>query len=118
MSSFPFNTDGFDIVAQDVLIENSLILNGDDAFAVQSGSQNVVMRGGFLGGPGSHGLSVGSLGQNQGKFANVSDIIFDDFSIHGAVYGARFKSWIGGQGLVSSIRGRADARRETLHGAT
>lgn len=33
--SFPFNTDGFDIVAQDVLIENSLILNGDDAFAIQ-----------------------------------------------------------------------------------
>lgn len=77
------------------------------------------MRGGFLGGPGCHGLSVGSLGQNQGKFANVSDIIFDDFSIHGAVYGARFKSWIGGQGLVSCVViGNKGARADLPRPAT
>lgn len=100
---FPFNTDAFDIVASNVTIEDSTILNGDDAFAIQSGSHDVVIRGGLLAGPGCHGMSIGSLGQNQGKFANVSNILFDDISVHGAVYGARFKSWIGGQGYVENI---------------
>jgi hypothetical protein len=37
-----------------------------------------------------HGLSTGSLGQNQGLFANVSNIWFDNINVISAVYAARF----------------------------
>ncbi|CZR64156.1 probable exopolygalacturonase [Phialocephala subalpina] len=100
--SFPFNTDGFDVTGTNIKISNSVIFNGDDAIAVQSGSHNVLFQGGTIGYQ-SHGMSVGSLGQNQASFANVSNIHFDDITVINAVYAARFKSWIGGQGLVKNI---------------
>lgn len=100
--SFPFNTDGFDVGATDVQILNSVIFNGDDAIAVQSGSHTVLFRGGTIGYQ-SHGMSIGSLGQDQSEFANVSDILFDDITVVDAVYAARFKSWQGGQGLARNI---------------
>ncbi|KAG8862562.1 hypothetical protein FRB96_001119 [Tulasnella sp. 330] len=89
--------------ATNVLIEDSVILNGDDAFAVTSGSENVTISRALIGGPGCHGTSIGSLGQNQGLFATVSNVLFTDITAVGAVYGARFKSWVGGQGLAKNI---------------
>ncbi|KAJ9630570.1 hypothetical protein H2203_001093 [Taxawa tesnikishii (nom. ined.)] len=99
---FPFNTDGFDVTGTNVQIVDSVIYNGDDAIAVQTGSHNVLFRGNTIGYQ-SHGMSIGSLGQNQAAFANVSDIVFDDNTVINAVYGARFKSWVGGQGLARNI---------------
>ena len=101
-SGFPFNTDGFGINAQNVEITNFTIYNGDDAFAIQTGAHNVSIHHGTVG-YASHGLSIGSLGQNQGLFANVSDIHFDSITMIDTVYAARFKSWIGGQGLARNI---------------
>lgn len=100
--SFPFNTDGFDVTGTNIQILNSLIFNGDDAIAVQSGSRNIFFRGGTIGYQ-SHGMSIGSLGQNQASFANVSNVTFDDVTVVDAVYAARFKSWEGGQGLAKNI---------------
>jgi polygalacturonase len=100
--SFPFNTDGFDITATSVEILNSVIFNGDDAIAVQSGSHDVLFQGGTIGYQ-SHGMSVGSLGQNQASFANVTNIVFNDITAVNSVYAARFKSWVGGQGLAKNI---------------
>ena len=99
---FPFNTDGFDVGGTDISILNSVIFNGDDAIAVQAGANNVLFQGGTIGYQ-SHGMSIGSLGQNQGKWANVSNIMFDDITVINAVYAARFKSWIGGKGLAKNI---------------
>ena len=48
-------------------------------------------------------MSIGSLGQNQASFANVSNITFDDITVISGVYAARFKSWVGGQGLAQGI---------------
>ncbi|KZT68965.1 glycoside hydrolase family 28 protein [Daedalea quercina L-15889] len=100
--SFPFNTDGFDVTATDVKILNSIIYNADDAVAVQSGSHNILFQGGTIGYQ-THGMSIGSLGQNQASFANVSNIHFDDITVVNGVYASRFKSWIGGQGLAQNI---------------
>lgn len=100
--SFPFNTDGFDVTGTNVRIYNSVIYNGDDAIAVQSGSHGVLFQGGAIGYQ-THGMSIGSLGQNQGLFANVSDIHFDDVTVINGVYAARFKSWEGGQGLAKNV---------------
>jgi hypothetical protein len=51
----------------------------------------------------STGLSIGSLGKSQGKFANVSNIHFDRITVAGGLYAARLKSWVGGQGLVENV---------------
>lgn len=101
-TAFPFNTDGFDVTGTNIRILNSVIFNGDDAIAVQSGSHDVLFRGGTIGYQ-SHGMSIGSLGQNQASFANVTNIAFDDITVINAVYAARFKSWLGGQGLARNI---------------
>jgi polygalacturonase len=85
--SFPFNTDGFDATGTDIRILDSVIFNGDDAIAVQSGSHNVLFQGGTIGYQ-SHGMSIGSLGQNQASFANVSNITFNDITVVNAVYTA------------------------------
>jgi polygalacturonase len=100
--SFPFNTDGFDVTGTNIKILNSVIFNGDDAIAVQSGSRDILFQGGTIGYQ-SHGMSIGSLGQEQGSFANVSNIKFNDMTVINAVYAARFKSWIGGQGLTRNV---------------
>lgn len=100
--SFPFNTDGFDVSATDVTITNSVIFNGDDAIAVTSGAHNVLFQGNTIGYQ-THGMSIGSLGQNQASFANVSNITFNDNTVINGVYASRFKSWVGGQGLAKNI---------------
>lgn len=101
-SGFPFNTDAFDVTGTDIKILNSVIFNGDDAVAIQSGAHDILFEGGTIGYQ-SHGMSIGSLGQNQGSFANVSNIKFNDVTVINAVYAARFKSWIGGQGLARNV---------------
>lgn len=100
--SFPFNTDGLDVGASNVAITNGQIYNGDDAIAIQSGAHNVLFQNNVIGFE-THGMSVGSLGQNQADYANVSNIRFDNNVVSGGLYAARFKSWIGGQGLARNI---------------
>ena len=59
--------------ATNVVIDGFTIANGDDAVAIQSGASNVLVKNGFVSHH-SHGMSVGSLGQNQGLYANVSNV--------------------------------------------
>ena len=59
--------------ANGVVIDGFTISNGDDAVAIQSGAANVLVQNGFVGHH-SHGMSIGSLGQNQGLFASVSNV--------------------------------------------
>lgn len=95
-SKFPFNTDGFDVGATDVTITNSNIFNGDDAIAINDGANNVLFKHATIGFE-THGMSVGSLGSKPASPADVQNIRFEDVTIEGGLYGARFKSWIGGQ---------------------
>lgn len=66
-------TRGLDYRAKDVVIDGFTISNGDDAVAIQSGASNILVQNGFVGHH-SHGMSIGSLGQNQGLFASVSNV--------------------------------------------
>lgn len=93
--SFPFNTDGFDVSATNVEITKSVIYNGDDACAVGSGSSGIRFHDNVIGYQ-THGMSIGSLGENQAQYATVSDVHFYDNTVINGVYGARFKSWEGG----------------------
>ncbi|KAJ0159171.1 putative exopolygalacturonase C [Colletotrichum tanaceti] len=101
-SNFPFNTDGFDVGATDVTITNSNIFNGDDAIAINDGARNVLFRDATIGFE-THGMSVGSLGSKPASPADVQNIRFEDVTVRGGLYAARFKSWIGGQGLARNI---------------
>ena len=61
--------------------------NGDDCVSVINGARDVVAQNGFCGFS-SHGLSIGSLGRN-GAEHTVQDILFKNWTMEGAVYGAR-----------------------------
>ena len=93
--SFPFNANGFDVTETNIAITDGVIFNADDAIAVQSGSHNVLFQHGTIGYQ-TYGMSIGSLGQGQAAYANVSSITFADIAAANAVHAARFKSWQGG----------------------
>ncbi|KAL0952793.1 hypothetical protein HGRIS_007018 [Hohenbuehelia grisea] len=99
--SFPFNTDGFNLSGQNITLDGYYGHNGDDCVSVVNGARNILAQNGFCGFS-SHGLSIGSLGRN-GANQTVKDVIFKNWTMDGAVYGARFKSWTGGQGFADNV---------------
>ncbi|KAG6805545.1 hypothetical protein H0H92_014987, partial [Tricholoma furcatifolium] len=50
----------------------------------------------------SHGLSIGSLGAD-GAYQTVQNVLFKNWTMDGAVYGSRFKSWTGGNGFADNV---------------
>ncbi|GFZ45367.1 hypothetical protein JCM24511_03093 [Saitozyma sp. JCM 24511] len=56
-----------------VVNPSPLVVNGDDAITVENGAENVTVRNALIGGPGCHGTSVGSLGQDQTVFNRVKN---------------------------------------------
>ncbi|KAI0800508.1 pectin lyase fold/virulence factor [Fomes fomentarius] len=98
--SFPFNTDGFSAGGTDLLFENNHIQNGDDCLTVGSGAKNIHFRNSYC--EGGHGLSIGSLGKG-GAVADVQNVLIENVIMKNSLYGARFKSWTGGNGLARNI---------------
>ncbi|KAI9045547.1 putative extracellular exo-polygalacturonase [Aspergillus affinis] len=101
-SSFPFNTDGFDVKGTNIRISDSIMYNGDDAIAVGSESHNIVFERNTIGYQ-THGMSIGSLGKDPSDITNITNLRFEDVTVNGGLYAARFKSWAGGQGLVKNV---------------
>ncbi|KAJ7160702.1 putative endopolygalacturonase, partial [Mycena filopes] len=104
--SFPFNTDGerrawINISGQNITVDGYYGHNGDDCISVINGARNVFATNGFCGFS-SHGLSIGSLG-SKGSFQTVQGVVFKNWTMDGAVYGARFKSWTGGAGFADNV---------------
>ncbi|TFK37604.1 pectin lyase fold/virulence factor [Crucibulum laeve] len=99
--SFPFNTDGFNLSGQNITVDGYYGHNGDDCISVINGARDIVVQNGFCGFS-SHGLSIGSLGRN-GANHTVKNVLFKNWTMEGAVYGARFKSWTGGQGWADNV---------------
>ncbi|CAL1694788.1 unnamed protein product [Somion occarium] len=98
--SFPFNTDGFSAGGTDLLFEGNHIENGDDCLTVGNGAKNIIFRNSYC--EGGHGLSIGSLG-NGGQVADVQNVLIENVFMKNTLYGARFKSWTGGNGLARNI---------------
>jgi galacturan 1,4-alpha-galacturonidase len=63
--------------------------NGDDCVSVINGARDVLAKNGFCGFS-SHGLSIGSLGRNS-SVQTVANVRFDNWTMDGAVYGARVR---------------------------
>jgi len=99
-SSFPANTDGFDVSGTNIVIEDSHVENGDDCLAVGNGANNVTFRHNYC--KGGHGMSIGSLGYG-GSVASVANILIENNVMEDSVYGARYKSWLGGRGAAINV---------------
>ncbi|KAI0753354.1 glycoside hydrolase family 28 protein [Daedaleopsis nitida] len=99
------NTDGWDIFRSDnVVIADSTINNGDDCVSFKPNSTNILVSN--LSCNGSHGISVGSLGQYAGEYDIVQNVIATNIRMSNAQNGARIKAWAGknvGSGIVKNI---------------
>ncbi|KAI8946979.1 polygalacturonase [Xylaria longipes] len=93
-SSPPANTDGWDTYrSTNIVIQNSTIDNYDDCVSFKPNSTNIIVQN--LQCNGSHGISVGSLGQYQGEYDIVEDVYVYNISMSNASDGARIKIWPG-----------------------
>lgn len=99
--SFPFNTDGLNLSGHNITVDGYYGHNGDDCVSVINGGKDIVAQNGYCGFS-SHGLSIGSLGKG-GAVQTVQNVLFKNWTMDGAVYGARFKSWTGGQGFADNV---------------
>ncbi|KAK7001848.1 putative exopolygalacturonase X [Favolaschia claudopus] len=99
------NTDGWDTYRSDnVVIKDSVINNGDDCVSFKVNSTNIIVSN--LNCTGSHGISVGSLGQFAGMFDIVENVTATNIHMSNAQNGARIKAWAGsgvGSGIVKNI---------------
>ncbi|KAL0955744.1 hypothetical protein HGRIS_001959 [Hohenbuehelia grisea] len=99
------NTDGWNVYrSNNVTIKNSNINNGDDCVAFKPNATNVLISN--LQCNGSHGISVGSLGQFPGMVDIVENVTSVNVRMSNAQNGARIKAWAGsnvGSGRVKNI---------------
>ncbi|KAI5921871.1 glycoside hydrolase family 28 protein [Camillea tinctor] len=88
------NSDGWDTYRSEyVVIQNSVIDNTDDCVSFKPNSTNIVVQG--LVCNGSHGISVGSLGQYVEQYDIVENVYIYNNSMSNASDAARIKVWPG-----------------------
>ncbi|EON97482.1 putative polygalacturonase protein [Phaeoacremonium minimum UCRPA7] len=84
------NTDGWDTYLSDsVVIQNSVIQNTDDCVSFKPNSTNIIVQG--LQCSGSHGISVGSLGQYVGEVDIAENIMVHNVTMSNCGSAARIK---------------------------
>ncbi|KAL2871468.1 putative extracellular exo-polygalacturonase [Aspergillus lucknowensis] len=88
------NTDGWDTYrSHNIVIQNSVINNGDDCVSFKPNSSEILVQN--LHCNGSHGISVGSLGQYKGEVDIVKNVLVYNISMYNASDMARIKVWPG-----------------------
>ncbi|KAJ3575392.1 hypothetical protein NPX13_g4048 [Xylaria arbuscula] len=88
------NSDGWDTYRSDyIVIQNSVIDNTDDCVSFKPNSTNIVVQG--LQCTGSHGISVGSLGQYIDQYDIVENVYIYNNTMTDASDAARIKVWPG-----------------------
>ncbi|KAJ3862256.1 pectin lyase-like protein [Lentinula novae-zelandiae] len=90
----------FSAGGSNLLFENNHVENGDDCITVGSGAINITVKNSYC--ANGHGLSIGSLGED-GAVADVENVLFENIVMANCLYGARFKSWTGGNGVARNI---------------
>jgi polygalacturonase len=106
--SFEKNTDGWDIIqSNNIVIQNSTVTNGDgespssrltnntdpfiDCVSFKPNATNILVQN--LSCNGTHGISVGSLGQYPERIDIVENILVRNISMYNSSEGARIKVW-------------------------
>ncbi|KAL3464881.1 putative exopolygalacturonase A [Aspergillus heterothallicus] len=98
------NTDGWDTYrSHNVVIQNSVIVNTDDCVSFKPNSTSVIVQN--LSCTGSHGISVGSLGQYIGEVDLVEDIYVYNITMANAGNFARIKVWAGAEASADGLSG-------------
>ncbi|PQE33298.1 Glycosyl hydrolase family 28 protein [Rutstroemia sp. NJR-2017a WRK4] len=98
MDGFPFNTDGVDLSASNVLIDTFEIHNGDDVINISPPATNVTMRNVIA--SGTHGLSVSCSSGTGGNYTFENALVYD------SLMAARFKGVLGETCNVSDVTWR------------
>ncbi|KAJ5263353.1 exopolygalacturonase X [Penicillium angulare] len=94
------NTDGWDIYrSSNIVIQDSVINNGDDCVSFKPNVTDIIVQN--LHCNGSHGISVGSLGQYVGEVDIVENVLVYNISMFNASDGARIKVWPGVSSALS-----------------
>ncbi|PWY90437.1 Exopolygalacturonase precursor [Aspergillus sclerotioniger CBS 115572] len=95
------NTDGWDTYrSTNIVIQNSVINNGDDCVSFKPNSTEILVQN--LHCNGSHGISVGSLGQYKGEVDIVENVYVYNISMFNASDMARIKVWPGTPSALSA----------------
>ncbi|KAF3904580.1 Exopolygalacturonase [Orbilia brochopaga] len=90
----PANTDGWDTYRSDnIVIQHSKIDNHDDCVSFKPNSTNILVQS--LDCNGSHGISVGSLGQYPKYFDIVENVYIFNITMTNATSAGRIKVWSG-----------------------
>ncbi|KAH9833270.1 pectin lyase-like protein [Rhodofomes roseus] len=98
------NTDGWDIYrSSQVTITDSIINNGDDCVSLKPNVTEVVVTNLWCNG--SHGISVGSLGQYAGETDIVANVFVKNVTMRYAENGARIKAFGGSPDANSTAGG-------------
>lgn len=98
------NTDGWDIYrSSGVSITNSYIINGDDCVSFKPNSTNILVENLYC--QGSHGISVGSLGEYAGTQDIVQNVLVKNVTMVNAENGARIKAFGGSSSATSTSGG-------------
>ncbi|KAF7122470.1 hypothetical protein CNMCM5793_000495 [Aspergillus hiratsukae] len=98
------NSDGWDTYRSDnIVIQNSRIFNSDDCVSFKPNSTNILVQNLYCNG--SHGISVGSLGQYVGQVDIAENILVYNTSLNNASDGARIKIWPGAIGNSTNTGG-------------
>ncbi|KAG8623669.1 hypothetical protein KVT40_008645 [Elsinoe batatas] len=94
------NTDGWDTYrSSNIVIQSSVINNGDDCVSFKPNSTRILVQN--ITCTGSHGISVGSLGQYKGAYDIVEDILVYNTTLTNITDGARIKVWPGAAAALS-----------------
>ncbi|KAK5110629.1 Exopolygalacturonase X-1 [Meristemomyces frigidus] len=94
------NTDGWDTYrSSNLVIQSSRVDNGDDCVSFKPNSSEILVQNMHCNG--SHGISVGSLGQYVGQVDVVENVLVQNISMSNATDGVRIKVWPGSPSALS-----------------
>ncbi|PSN70782.1 polygalacturonase [Corynespora cassiicola Philippines] len=105
-TNFPAkNTDGFDTYRSSrIIVQNSIVVNTDDCVSFKPNTTDMLVQN--LDCTGSHGISVGSLGQYQDEVDIVENLYIRNITLRNGSDAARIKVWPGvAPGTVDSEAG-------------
>ncbi|KAF2644171.1 glycoside hydrolase family 28 protein [Massarina eburnea CBS 473.64] len=105
ISTLPKNTDGFDSLNVDGLtVTNTRVNVGDDCFSPKPNTTNIFVKNLWCNG--THGVSMGSIGQYPGVKDYISNAWIENVTLLNGQNGARLKAWAGptaGYGYIDNI---------------
>lgn len=101
----PANTDFWDSLnVEHLTVERTWVNIGDDCFSPKSNATDIHVDTMYCNG--THGQSMGSIGQYAGEKSFIQDVVIENVWLLNGQHGARLKSWAGpdvGYGYMDNI---------------